>query len=112
MVAFTEKQEVLVNTAHAAFKQNLPANSVMFFTCILEKAPAAKGMFSFLKDSEVSPNNPKLQAHAEKLFAMVLKEAMLKTLKEALGSNWSEELGNAWEVAYNELAAAIKKTMS
>nr|QAX32723.1 leghemoglobin [Onobrychis viciifolia] len=42
---------------------------------------------------------------------LVFKEAMLKTLKEAVGDKWSEELGIAWELAYDELAAVIKKTM-
>ncbi|KAJ1435813.1 Leghemeoglobin [Sesbania bispinosa] len=41
----------------------------------------------------------------------VVKEALLKTMKEAMGDKWSEELSNAWEVAYGELAIAIKKAM-
>lgn len=41
----------------------------------------------------------------------MVKEALLKTIKEAVGDKWSEELSNAWEVAYDELAAAIKKAM-
>ncbi|KAK7278626.1 hypothetical protein RJT34_23660 [Clitoria ternatea] len=41
----------------------------------------------------------------------VIKEALLKTIKEAMEDEWSEELGNAWEIAYDELAAAIKKAM-
>ncbi|XP_027365674.1 leghemoglobin-like [Abrus precatorius] len=147
MGAFTEKQEALVNSSFEAFKQNIPQLSVVFYTLILEKAPAAKNMFSFLSDG-VDPNNPKLKAHAEKIFQLtrdsavqlrakgevvadlkqlgavhvqkgvidphflVVKEAMLKTLKEAVGDKWSDELGNAWEVAYDELAAAIKKAMA
>jgi len=39
----------------------------------------------------------------------VVKEALLKTIKEAVGDKWSDELSSAWEVAYDELAAAIKK---
>jgi hypothetical protein len=40
---------------------------------ILEIAPAAKGLFSFLRDSdEVPHNNPKLKAHAVKVFKMVI----------------------------------------
>lgn len=39
---------------------------------ILEKAPAAKSLFSFLKDSDGVPHdNPKLKAHAEKVFELV-----------------------------------------
>lgn len=37
---------------------------------ILEKAPAAKNLFSFLANG-VDPSNPKLTAHAEKLFGLV-----------------------------------------
>jgi len=37
----------------------------------LEKAPAAKGMFSFLKNTTEVKDSPQLQAHAEKVFQMV-----------------------------------------
>ncbi|KHN37871.1 Leghemoglobin C1 [Glycine soja] len=143
MGAFTEKQEALVSSSFEAFKANIPQYSVVFYTSILEKAPAAKDLFSFLANG-VDPTNPKLTGHAEKLFALVrdsagqlktngtvvadaalvsihaqkavtdpqfvvVKEALLKTIKEAVGGNWSDELSSAWEVAYDELAAAIKK---
>lgn len=39
----------------------------------------------------------------------MVKEALVKTLKEAVGAKWSDELSGAVEVAYDELAAAIKK---
>ncbi|KAJ1435818.1 Leghemeoglobin, iron-binding site [Sesbania bispinosa] len=152
MVVFTERQEALVNSSHEAFTQNISRLSIIFYTLILEKVPAAKDMFSFLKDSDGIPhNNPNLEAHAEKVFDLtrssaaqlraqgkveieavalkflgfvhakkgvvdshfeVLKEALLKTIKEAAGDKWSEELSNAWEIAYDELAAVIKKGMS
>ena len=143
MGAFTEKQEALVSSSFEAFKANIPQYSVVFYTSILEKAPAAKDLFSFLANG-VDPTNPKLTGHAEKLFALVrdsagqlkangtvvadaalgsihaqkaitdpqfvvVKEALLKTIKEAVGDKWSDELSSAWEVAYDELAAAIKK---
>ncbi|CAJ1976634.1 unnamed protein product [Sphenostylis stenocarpa] len=140
MVAFTEKQEALVNSSLEAFKANIPQYSAVFYTSILEKAPAAKNLFSFLANG-VDPSNPKLTAHAEKLFGLataqlrangvvvadaalasihsqkgvtdpqfvVVKEALLKTIKEAVGDKWSAELGSALEVAYDELASAIKK---
>nr|QAX32720.1 leghemoglobin [Onobrychis viciifolia] len=148
-MGYTEKQQTLVNSSWEAFKQNLPHYSVLFYTFILEKAPAAKDMFSFLKESDGVPkDNPKLNAHAEKVFGMVsdaavqlvakgevvlgdatlggihiqngvvdahfvvVKEALLKTIKEVAGDKWSEELNTAWEVAYDGLAAAIKKAMS
>ncbi|AES99407.1 hypothetical protein MtrunA17_Chr5g0435621 [Medicago truncatula] len=147
-MGFTEKQESLVNSSWESFKQNLSGYSVLFYTIILEKAPAAKGMFSFLKDTTGVQDSPQLQAHAAKVFEMVrdsavqlratgevilgdatlgaihiqkgvvdphfvvVKEALLKTIKEAAGGNWSEELSTAWEVAYDGLAASIKKSMS
>jgi hemoglobin-like flavoprotein len=40
----------------------------------------------------------------------VVKEALLKTIKQTSGD--SAELSTAWEVAYDALAAAIKKAMS
>ncbi|KAK2377024.1 leghemoglobin [Trifolium repens] len=70
-MGFTEKQEALVTSSWESFKQNLSSNSVLFYTIILEKAPAAKGMFSFLKDSAGVQDSPKLQAHAEKVFGLV-----------------------------------------
>ncbi|KAH6806392.1 hemoglobin 2 [Perilla frutescens var. frutescens] len=79
---------------------------------ILEIAPAAKNMFSFLKDSdEIPQNNPKLKAHAVKVFKMVVKEALLRTVKEALGEKCSEETSDAWAEAYDQLATAIKNEM-
>ncbi|BAT94590.1 hypothetical protein LR48_Vigan588s002400 [Vigna angularis] len=143
MVAFSDKQEALVNGAWEAFKADIPKYSVVFYTSILEKAPAAKNLFSFLANG-VDPSNPKLTGHAEKLFGLVrdsaaqlkangavvanaalgavhsqkavtdaqflvVKEAFVKTLKEAVGAKWSDELSGAVEVAYDELAAAIKK---
>ncbi|XP_058744833.1 leghemoglobin Lb120-34-like [Vicia villosa] len=73
-MGFTEKQEALVNSSWELFKQN-PGNSVLFYTIILKKAPTAKGMFSFLKDSSGVVDSPKLQAHAEKVFGMVRDSA-------------------------------------
>ncbi|XP_041022101.1 non-symbiotic hemoglobin 2 [Juglans microcarpa x Juglans regia] len=70
-MGFTEKQEVLVKESWEVLKQNIPENSLRFFTLILEIAPAVKNMFSFLKDSdEIPQNNPKLKAHAVKVFKM------------------------------------------
>nr|QAX32749.1 leghemoglobin [Galega orientalis] len=76
-MGFSQGQEALVNSSWEAYKQNLPHYSVLFYTFILEKAPAAKGMFSFLKDSnEVPQGNPSLNAHAEKVFGMVRDAAV------------------------------------
>ncbi|KAL5101993.1 hypothetical protein RYX36_006320 [Vicia faba] len=74
-MGFTQQQEALVNSSWESFKQN-PSYSVFFYTIILEKAPAAKGMFSFLKDSAGVVDSPKLQAHAEQVFGMVRDSAI------------------------------------
>ncbi|PNX98558.1 non-symbiotic hemoglobin [Trifolium pratense] len=50
-VDFTEEQEALVVKSWNAIKNNSGDLSLKFFTKILEIAPAAKQMFSFLKDS-------------------------------------------------------------
>ncbi|CDY71312.1 BnaAnng36930D [Brassica napus] len=71
-IVFTEKQEALVKESWEILKQDIPKYSLHFFSQILEIAPAAKDMFSFLRDTdEVPHNNPKLKAHAVKVFKMV-----------------------------------------
>ncbi|KAH0904978.1 hypothetical protein HID58_044481 [Brassica napus] len=70
-IVFTEKQEALVKESWEILKQDIPKYSLHFFSQILEIAPAAKDMFSFLRDTdEVPHNNPKLKAHAVKVFKM------------------------------------------
>ncbi|KAI3809232.1 hypothetical protein L1987_25202 [Smallanthus sonchifolius] len=64
-MGFSEKQEELVKESWEIMKEDIPALSLHFFTQILEIAPAAKGLFSFLKDTdEIPQNNPKLKSHA------------------------------------------------
>ncbi|XP_059298637.1 non-symbiotic hemoglobin 2 [Lycium ferocissimum] len=76
-MGFTDKQEALVKDSWEAMKQNIPQLSLRFFSLILEIAPAAKNMFSFLKDSdEIPQNNPKLKAHAVKVFKMTCESAV------------------------------------
>ncbi|XVF75654.1 hypothetical protein PTKIN_Ptkin13bG0204300 [Pterospermum kingtungense] len=76
-MGFTEKQEALVKESWEVLKQDIPQFSLRFFTLILEIAPAAKNMFSFLRDSEEIPqNNPKLKAHAVKVFKMTCESAI------------------------------------
>ncbi|CAL5209060.1 unnamed protein product [Lathyrus oleraceus] len=83
---FTLRQQALVNSSWEAFNQNLPLFSVLFYTFILEKAPATQNMFSSLKDAnadEVSLYNPSVNAHAEKVFGMVRDAAVqLRTTGE------------------------------
>ncbi|KAL5722630.1 Anaerobic nitrite reductase hb2 [Ranunculus cassubicifolius] len=76
-MVFTEQQEILVKESWEVMKQNVSELSLEFFTTILEIAPAAKGMFSFLKDTEEIPqNNPKLKAHAVKVFKMTCEASI------------------------------------
>ncbi|XP_009758296.1 anaerobic nitrite reductase HB2 [Nicotiana sylvestris] len=76
-MGFTEKQEAMVKDSWEIMKKNIPQLSLRFFSLILEIAPAAKNMFSFLKDSnEIPQNNPKLKAHAVKVFKMTCESAI------------------------------------
>ncbi|XP_012466814.1 non-symbiotic hemoglobin 2 [Gossypium raimondii] len=76
-MGFTEKQEGLVKESWGVLKQDIPHFSLRFFSLILEIAPGAKNMFSFLRESEEIPqNNPKLKAHAVKVFKMTCESAI------------------------------------
>ncbi|KAH7853553.1 hypothetical protein Vadar_003905 [Vaccinium darrowii] len=76
-MVFSEKQEALVKDSWEVMKQNIPEFSLRFFTLILEIAPAAKNLFSFLKDTdEIPQNNPKLKTHAVKVFKMTCESAI------------------------------------
>ncbi|MFQ6652734.1 hypothetical protein Gotur_024458 [Gossypium turneri] len=75
-MGFTEKQEG-VKESWEVLKQDIPHFSLRFFSLILEIAPGAKNMFSFLRESEEIPqNNPKLKAHAVKVFKMTCESAI------------------------------------
>ncbi|KAL8201431.1 hypothetical protein R6Q57_012770 [Mikania cordata] len=76
-MGFSEKQEELVKESWEMMKEDVPGFSLYFFTQILEIAPSAKGLFSFLKDTdEIPQNNPKLKAHALKVFKMTCESAI------------------------------------
>ncbi|GKD95899.1 non-symbiotic hemoglobin 2 [Tanacetum coccineum] len=76
-MVFSEKQEELVKQSWELMKEDIADLSLYFFTQILEIAPAAKGLFSFLKDAdEIPENNPKLKAHAIKVFKMTCEAAI------------------------------------
>ncbi|KAK1421212.1 hypothetical protein QVD17_23385 [Tagetes erecta] len=76
-MSFSEKQKELVKQSWEIMKQDIPALSLYFFTQVLEIAPGAKGLFSFLKDTdEIPQNNPKLKAHAVKVFKMTCESAI------------------------------------
>nr|GLL17925.1 non-symbiotic hemoglobin 2 [Ipomoea trifida] len=129
-MGFSEKQEALVKDSWQEMKHNIPQLSLRFFTLILEIAPAAKDMFSFLKDSdEVPHNNPKLKSHAIIVFKLTCDSAVqLREKGEVVVSGTTlKHLGavhiqkgviqphfqkQAWAEAYDQLAAAIKAEMN
>ncbi|KAF3778986.1 Non-symbiotic hemoglobin [Nymphaea thermarum] len=72
VVAFSEEQEALVVQSWGVMKKDAAELGMKFFTKIFEIAPSAKKMFSFLRDSDLPPEqNPKLKPHALSVFAMV-----------------------------------------
>ncbi|OAY45810.1 non-symbiotic hemoglobin 2 [Manihot esculenta] len=76
-MVFNEKEEGLVKESWEIMKQDIPLYSLGFFSSILEIAPAAKDMFSFLRESnEIPQTNPKLKAHAVKVFKMTCESAI------------------------------------
>ncbi|XP_027115640.1 non-symbiotic hemoglobin 2-like [Coffea eugenioides] len=73
----SEKQEALVKESWELLKQDIPLHSFRLFTSILEKAPGAKDLFSFLRDTdEIPQNNPKLRAHAAKVFRLTCESVV------------------------------------
>lgn len=64
--AFTKEQSKLVNESWKLILKREPGKVALdFFLKVFEIAPAAKRLFSFLKDSEVPiEKNPKLKTHA------------------------------------------------
>ncbi|KAL6581460.1 Non-symbiotic hemoglobin 1 [Orobanche minor] len=75
-IVFTEEQEALVVKSWNAMKKDSAELSFKFFSKILEIAPPAKNLFSFLKNSEVPlDQNPKLKPHAMSVFLMTCESA-------------------------------------
>nr|XP_043634659.1 non-symbiotic hemoglobin 2-like [Erigeron canadensis] len=76
-MGFDENQEALVKESWEIMKEDIPDLSLYFFTQVLEIAPGAKELFSFLKDTdEIPQDNPKLKAHAIKVFKMTCEAAI------------------------------------
>ncbi|KAG4973858.1 hypothetical protein AAZX31_11G119300 [Glycine max] len=74
---FTEEQEALVVKSWNEMKKNSQELGLKFFKKILEIAPAAQQLFSFLKDSTVPlEENPKLKPHAMAVFVMTCESAV------------------------------------
>nr|ARB18024.1 phytogb1 [Stipa purpurea] len=76
-MGFSEAQEELVLRSWKAMKPGSESIALKFFLRIFEIAPAAKPMFSFLRDSGDVPleNHPKLKAHAVTVFVMACESA-------------------------------------
>ncbi|XP_071930244.1 anaerobic nitrite reductase HB2-like isoform X2 [Coffea arabica] len=76
-MALTEKQEALVKESWELLKQDIPRHGFRLFALILEIAPGAKDLFSFLRDTdEIPENNPKLKAHAARVFKLTCESAV------------------------------------
>ncbi|KAF1896743.1 hypothetical protein Lal_00034443 [Lupinus albus] len=77
MGVFTERQVALVKSSWEVFNSNIPQNTHRFFTFVVEIAPAAKDLFSFLRGSnEIPHNNLDLQAHGVKVFKLTYEAAI------------------------------------
>ncbi|XP_054786008.1 non-symbiotic hemoglobin 2-like [Prosopis cineraria] len=77
MGGFSENEEALIRISWEELMQNFPHISLRFFTSIVEIAPEAKDMFSFLRDAdEIPQNNPLLRGHAMKVFKLTYESAM------------------------------------
>uniref|UniRef100_A0A0E0PQ00 Globin domain-containing protein n=1 Tax=Oryza rufipogon TaxID=4529 RepID=A0A0E0PQ00_ORYRU len=132
-MGFSETQEELVLRSWQSMKKDSESIALKFFLRIFEIAPAAKQMFSFLRDSGDDvplESHPKVkacesatqlrktgdvkvrEATLRRLGAThVVKTALLDTIKDAVPEMWSPEMKGAWEEAYDQLAAAIKEEM-
>ncbi|XAR59514.1 hypothetical protein NMG60_11015371 [Bertholletia excelsa] len=76
-VGFTEEQEALVVKAWSSMKKNAGELGLKLFLKIFEIAPSAQKLFSFLRESNVPPEqNPKLKPHAMSVFVMTCESAV------------------------------------
>ncbi|KAK7268481.1 hypothetical protein RIF29_21180 [Crotalaria pallida] len=76
-VVLSERQEALVKSSWEELKENIPQLSVRFFTWVVEIAPVAKDMFSFLRNrDEIPQNDPILQVHGGKVFKLTYESAI------------------------------------
>ncbi|XP_052177370.1 LOW QUALITY PROTEIN: hemoglobin-2-like [Diospyros lotus] len=74
---FTEEQEALVVKSWNSMRKNTGELGVKFFLRIFEIAPSAKKLFTFLRNSDVPPEqNPKLKPHATTVFVMTCESAV------------------------------------
>ncbi|KAF2931657.1 anaerobic nitrite reductase NSHB5-like [Oryza sativa Japonica Group] len=77
-MGFSETQEELVLRSWQSMKKDSESIALKFFLRIFEIAPAAKQMFSFLRDSGDDvplENHPKVKAHAVTVFVMACESA-------------------------------------
>ncbi|KAI4376031.1 hypothetical protein MLD38_013831 [Melastoma candidum] len=75
--AFSVEQEALVVKSWNSMKKDAGDIGLKFFFRIFEIAPAAKNMFSFLRDSsDLLEQNQKLKSHALSVFVMTCESAV------------------------------------
>ncbi|KAH7352452.1 hypothetical protein KP509_19G045900 [Ceratopteris richardii] len=74
--SFTKEQAALVKDTWAVLKKDASRHAMDFFLMVFDVAPAAKKLFSFLKDSdEPLEKNAKLKAHALQVFVIICESA-------------------------------------
>ncbi|XP_071706780.1 anaerobic nitrite reductase HB2-like [Rutidosis leptorrhynchoides] len=90
-MGFSEEQEALVKDSWEIVRHNISALSLYFFTQVLEMAPSAKGLFSFLKDTdEIPEDNPRVKSHAYIVFKMTCDAAIhLREKREVVISDFA-----------------------
>ncbi|KAL5981814.1 hypothetical protein ACLOJK_015879 [Asimina triloba] len=75
---FTEEQEALVMQSWWAMRLDVPKLGKRFFTLVMELAPEAKSLFSFLGDADADgpKNSVLLRAHCVMVFRMTCDAAV------------------------------------
>ncbi|KAJ3672792.1 hypothetical protein LUZ60_006166 [Juncus effusus] len=74
---YTKEEEALVVESWDIIKQDAGSLGLKFFLRIFEIAPSSSGLFSFLRDSDVTlVRNPKLKRHAMTVFSMTCDSAV------------------------------------
>lgn len=95
-MAFSEEKEALVVGSWNAIKGSASDVGLKFFLKIFETAPAAKTLFSYLKDA-TGPldQNPKLKSHSTVVFVMICESAaqLRKAGKVTVGGSDLKHLG-------------------
>ncbi|XP_072974245.1 uncharacterized protein [Typha angustifolia] len=74
--SFSQDEEALVEDSWNEMRKDASSLGLKFFLKIFQIAPSARGLFSFLGDSDLQlEKNPKLKRHAMTVFAMTCESA-------------------------------------